>query len=382
MINSRKLKERLNNAETSIKANIGNMRVIAKDAERVSKVAKDVHIILENIDKQFAKATKLTGVDITFLFFCAALQVARQILLPNDAFRLTANQGDELIKGPLKKIVKDKKWQDILLGSVPYDAVTVTANFKDLEINTGISGTTHRYRTLGHDPVLGWIFGPVNILSDSLTKNNFIDTYLVENMKIAGIYPGSTIGAVKNTIVKVNEGFRGNDLEKKLILPAAIIKQAIHFGADYFTKQGLPVPLIASFGSVGDNISKELLTKLKINSYSIMRSAVAAILINSIIEFVHKLFYNEQTDGSLTLYEVRTRKILSYSNLLASSVNIIQVAVRSAVGDAKAIKELDIGGFIVTLYRIATDTAFITKAKQEFLEKEFYNIVMGDDYNF
>jgi hypothetical protein len=34
MINSRKLKERLNTAETSIKDNIGNMRVIAKDAER------------------------------------------------------------------------------------------------------------------------------------------------------------------------------------------------------------------------------------------------------------------------------------------------------------------------------------------------------------
>jgi hypothetical protein len=48
----------------------------------------------------------------------------------------------------------------------------------------------------------------------------------------------------------------------------------------------------------------------------------------------------------------------------------------------KALSYLDIGGLLVTLYRIVTDYQFIKKIKQEFLEKEFYNIVMGDDFNF
>lgn len=55
---------------------------------------------------------------------------------------------------------------EILTGSVPYDAIKTGAHVS----GTGLSGTTHRYRTLGHDPILGWIFGTANILTNSLTK--------------------------------------------------------------------------------------------------------------------------------------------------------------------------------------------------------------------
>jgi len=54
-----------------------------------------------------------------------------------------------------------------------------------------------------------------------------------------------------------------------------------------------------------------------------------AIIINSIIEIIHRLFYNENTDRSPDLYKVRTEKV-----------------------------------------------------KQEFLEKEFYKDVMGDKFDF
>ena len=94
------------------------------------------------------------------------------------------------------------------------------------------------------------------------------------------------------------------------------------------------------------------------------------------VTMLHRLMYDYNNPGSLSLYEVRTRKILTYSNLLSSASNIITVAF------TKDITKLDIGGFIVTLHRLITDTIFIGKIKQEFLEKEFYKIVMGDNFDF
>ena len=83
---------------------------------------------------------------------------------------------------------------------------------------------------------------------------------------------------------------------------------------------------------------------------------------------------------------MRTRKILSYSNLIASASNLIAVAVMGAVsvltanpGPGKnALRYLDVGGLAVTIYRIVNDRKFIKQVKQEFLEKEFYNLVMGE----
>jgi hypothetical protein len=51
---------------------------------------------------------------------------------------------------------------------VPYD---ITKGSKDLGINMG--GKYHRMYTLGHDPILGWVFGTANILTDCITFNNF-----------------------------------------------------------------------------------------------------------------------------------------------------------------------------------------------------------------
>lgn len=103
-----------------------------------------------------------------------------------------------------------------------------------------------------------------------------------------------------------------------------------------------------------------------------------SVLINALIRALHTLCYNEAVDGDPQMYEVRTRKILSYSNVIASGSNIIYVAL------SKNIKKLDIGGIAVTIYRVVTDHRFIQDLKREFLSKQWYDIVMGDDeiYSF
>ena len=94
---------------------------------------------IDEINEQFSKATGLNSIDIKFLFFATALQCLRQYLISNDKFRFdTDKAGDKFIS----KFVP-RKYEDILLGSVPYDAVRKADGYKDQ--NTGISCANQIY---------------------------------------------------------------------------------------------------------------------------------------------------------------------------------------------------------------------------------------------
>ena len=56
-------------------------------------------------------------------------------------------------------------------------------------------------------------------------------------------------------------------------------------------------------------------------------SAVLSILINMVISLLHGLYYDEGSDGNRDLFEVRTRKILLYSNTLASTGNVADTLI-------------------------------------------------------
>ena len=46
-----------------------------------NKAAGHASIIINDLDSQFEKATKLNGIDITFLFFATTLQCVRQYII-------------------------------------------------------------------------------------------------------------------------------------------------------------------------------------------------------------------------------------------------------------------------------------------------------------
>ena len=94
-----------------------------------------------------------------------------------------------------------------------------------------------------------------------------------------------------------------------------------------------------------------------------------SIFINMIIGIVHGLFYNPQKDGTRDFYEARTRKVLSYSNALASLGNIAY-----AIG-TEDWRKLDVGGIIITIGRLFSDIRFITKLKKDFIQGEIDKVL-------
>ena len=98
------------------------------------------------------------------------------------------------------------------------------------------------------------------------------------------------------------------------------------------------------------------------------------------------LFYDRSIDGSKKLYMVRTRKIIRYSNIISSLSNVICVAFSTLAGIetinkraiTKSLGKLDVGGFLITVYRILNDRKFKNEIKKEFIKEGFKDVVMGD----
>ena len=163
--------------------------------------------------------------------------------------------------------------------------------------------------------------------------------------------------------------------EDKFRLAAGVFAQGAHLASDKYTNRGLPVPLLEVFSpDLAEGLYSEyydslcLMQDIKI----VGTQAVIAIVINMLITLVHGLFYNPEKDESRKMYEVRTRKVILYSNSLASAGNIAYAAVVQDWG------KLDVGGILVTITRLFSDIRFITRMKQEFIQKEMDKALQGE----
>lgn len=326
-----------------------------KESVRTQDIVSNTDQVLDSLDDQFCMQTGLNGTDTAFLFLAAGLQIVRQYLLSNEKCRITALQGDRLIDSSL--LLAPPDWKEVLTSSVPYDAIRTGSHVSD----TGLSGSTHRFRTLGHDPILGWIFGTANIMTNSLTKTD-LETYQVKDMQIIRHYPMGAAGMLKHAV--------SYSIEDPRLLAVSVARQAVHFGSDYFTKQGLPVPFIAT---TNNKLAQKMLSEWHIDMWSIIRGMGLSAFINQLIAVMHSLFYTGTTEMDRKSYEVRTRKILNYSNLIATSSNIAVVAITSDL------QKLDVGGMAVTVYRLVTDIKFIRQIKEEFIFGSYREMIMGDD---
>ena len=227
-----------------------------------------------------------------------------------------------------------------------------------------MGGKYHRMYTLGHDPVLGWIFGTANILTDCITFNNF------HTNRISRIDPITCAKKMVITpqIVHLGQMFSECYDEIKadpLNLPAALFAQAQHLKSDEFTKLGLPVPILSS---INENFANKLYSEnydalcFARDAKIVGASFIISKLFDMIISLLHSLFRKEDEDREL--YEVRSRKILLISNSIASSSTIINASITSNP------KNLDIGSLLNTVTHLFTDVRFILKIKKEFIESE------------
>ena len=339
---------------------------------------------LDAINKEFSRQTSLINkTDLSFLAIATALQVTKALLFPyvagkagygsgfdpdtrlahndksigqahreaNDAYKektLGQNQG------------KTGYWINILYQTPPYD-ITRGSPAAGIQLHGG----EHRLYTLGHDPILGWLFGTMNILTDIITTNDFQSHRVQRNPMV--ILPGNI---PMTTMLQESREMIAAD---RLNLPAAIFAQAQHLKSDEFTKAGLPVPVLSV-------INEQFASKLYKEHYDALCfsrdakivgvSFIISVLIDMIIGLTHGIFRDENVPKDI--YEVRTRKILLISNSIASASTVIHAGITSNP------KNLDIGSLLNTVAHLFLDVRFIARIKQEYIEAQIQNKLQAE----
>lgn len=340
---------------------------------------------VERINNEFSNKTGIFNKkDLSFLMVATALQTARWLIIQSICGDLgqtidkdaRLDHNDKSIKESVKESNKSfqkhfenhghresiknyKSWEQIVFSSAPYDTAVGSAAFGE-----NLEGGYHRYKTLGHDPILGWIFGTANFITDTCTLSNY-NSYRISRVGTPHFSEPTNLGTIFYEVFDSTK-------EDWLRLPAGIFAEFVHLKSDVFTKLGLPVPVLETFSEslAGDLYKSQYDSLCLLKDLAIVGNQAAwSILINMIISLVHGLLYNPEKDGDRKLYEVRTRKILCISNALASAGNIAY-----AVG-TEDWRKLDVGGIMVTLYRLFTDARFISRIKKQFIEGEMDKVL-------
>lgn len=367
------------------------------------------------IEKEFAEKTKLNKTDITFVFVAVALQMVRQVFQPSVSFDAFVSGKDrqgnkETAKDAKDKIDKDKldkqkkKAEDdktkgsryyhasvaeiANLGYTSYD-LTESGKYKFLKLG----GSNHRYKTLGHDPWLGYFFGTLNILTNTVTmgKENLFKSYHVGRSNKKHIIP-----IAEADMTKIIEYGFNRFRESKATVGLAIAHQAYHINSDKLSHDGLPLPFLELF------CDSKFIDKLIDCGFDYARleflgnvgkQTIFAEIINYVISVAHRfsIVYQERKSEVLnkdfniedfkeallrqkTLDEVRTRKIILYSLCMATSANTLIIGATEYAAfksgnvalAKKALEKIDLGGYLSSIIHLFMDERFILKMKKDF----------------
>ena len=96
---------------------------------------------------------------------------------------------------------------------------------------------------MGHDPILGWIFGTMNIASACITFCD-LQTYPVIQSAWLDKWGQNIDYLNKSSVAKMVKYCINSFREDSKRIPAAVARQAIHMQSDKYTKDGLPIPLL------------------------------------------------------------------------------------------------------------------------------------------
>lgn len=356
--------------------------------QAVEKSVREYGENLERIDREFKERTKLQDADAAFVIAATMLQVVRVLVINSltEVERAGASNAKEDALhnfqdrvfsgfddgGPAESGRLFASKSHILSSrGVPYDATRYEA--ENLKI---FKGANHRFATLGHDPVLGLVFGTSNIMTNSITCVKDANVFGI-GARIPATYSVSydafgknpLIGAPAGTVEMLVAAGR-RVVSEPDAAAAALIKQLIHIGTDLYTPCGIQVPFA---NLVLDKAHTEALTKY-VSTGDVLKVGMQAgmtVLINWLIAALHGcslIFKDDGSDYCTEMYQARTKKIILISDTIATSSSVVQASI------TKNPKCLDLGGAAVLVYRLFSDARFVAKLKEEFLQSELDKI--------
>lgn len=191
---------------------------------------------IKQLNAEYNMLHRLDQHDISISVLAGLVGAAVDILMvgipqktPNG---LSAGKLSDFIRAEFEKKFPEEEMEKLAnskVSKVPFDAQDNRHTVKYVE---GLSAYYHRLLSLGHDPLLGFVFGVFDILTGRMT----------------------TIDKTGKIISQVMENY-ADRTERDIF--SALAKQIIHFKSDITTSMGLPAPLMSlfnflQFGGIGE----------------------------------------------------------------------------------------------------------------------------------
>ncbi|QBO35634.1 hypothetical protein EQG49_03755 [Periweissella cryptocerci] len=353
---------------------------LIEEVTRVASTSKTADKLIDDIDAQFEKVTGLSKCDIALLFTAVALQCVRQHVLTPLQNDKSLRLGDQEAAGAhnYDRSLRAKKMyysstEEIMANSVPFDTTIGSEKFG---VNLG-GGKYHRYRTLGHDPLLGWIFGTANIMTRTITTSSsgIVQSFHVEYGQFHNVkrdYLNShaqTSLMIERGLINPLTSLKRDEYKR---MACALYQEGHHLNSDINSHQSLPMPSTVMNPEFAEKLSNYGVDMA--NVVAVGKQAGMAFAINILIAMIHRLIGGDFSETDTKLYEVRTRKVITLSNLIASSSNAVYVAI------TKDASKLDMGGMLVTIAETFRNASFIAKVKEEYLSEQWASTVL-DNHN-
>lgn len=354
--------------------------------ERFNKIEDGLSYLPQKVAEFHDEFEKLTGLrekDINLLIFACVMQALRVVIMEHFKKRLSDKEA-------AKGVPKHKEEHSdrgsvryyasvdtIESNPVPYDTILKEEVVQKYD-NPRLSGFNHRFKALGHDPYMGWIFGVANIMTNTITISEDwfqLKTYHVHTgirrVREKPQYVDKMCARASTTLMfeKLYNRFRKGPKEAWTAFAHSLAKEWVHLHTDIRTKKSLPVPVI-SMASPSMTRAMQACGIDYLNIKIFEKEAFLSILINEVIKFAHNLMYNEKEDGDSNLYQVRTRKIVMLSNEIVTISDIFVVALRAYLGNEEALLRFDFGGAALTLWHVINDPIRIAEVKKEYVLKK------------
>lgn len=205
----------------------------------------------------------------------------------------------------------------------PYDVQDAVFD-DELEHIPGMGGRTHRYQSLGHDPVLGFIFGVLDILRGTVTGFSY-DHLTGGHSPFQGkVYSPLPAAGMQERVERLIE---------------AILRHIGHLISDVATPMGLPAPFttllqginVGSFGKKGRTVG-EIARWMYLNGYDLRHFVVSGIT-PLVIEIVLRAYimlrhYSEHGEAKLQVAQSpKYRSMLLSAHGVAAAANAGKVAL-------------------------------------------------------
>lgn len=224
------------------------------------------------MNEEFNQIHHLDKVDVAIGALAGMVGAAVDILMVG----IPEKTPEGLKAGPLSNYIRDyfdrkfpeeemQKLANSKESKVPFDAQDNRHTTIRVE---GLSAYYHRLLQLGHDPVLGFVFGVADILTGRMT----------------------TIDKTGKVVSQVMENYADR---KETEIFRALAKQIAHFKSDVTTSMGLPAPFMSmfnllQFGNIGeyDQTIAEIVQGMYYEGYDFIHfcsMSVPAILVEVIV---------------------------------------------------------------------------------------------------